>query len=97
MLVSAKMTSKGQLTIPAELRAHFKLEAGDRVEFQVHNDGTVVMRAINRPFEALIGCVRYDGPPMSIEQIREGIMKGATEGEGDEPDAGSANLGSKAA
>jgi antitoxin PrlF len=81
MLTRATMTSKGQLTVPVELRQHLKLQAGDQVEFHVRKDGTVVLRAINLPIEALFGCVKYDGPPMTIEQINEGIIAGAVEGE----------------
>jgi antitoxin PrlF len=81
MLLRAKLTSKGQLTLPADLRAHLKLEAGDHVEFDVREDGSVLVRAINLPIEALFGCVSYEGPPRTIEDINEGIKEGAVHGE----------------
>ena len=31
----AKMSSKGQITVPAEVREHFALKEGDRVDFYV--------------------------------------------------------------
>jgi antitoxin PrlF len=34
-LLSGKLTSKGQLTIPAELRSYLNMEEGDRLEFVV--------------------------------------------------------------
>lgn len=37
------VTSKGQTTIPGEIRRHLKLKAGDRVEFVVESDGKVVV------------------------------------------------------
>ena len=37
------ITSKGQTTIPSEIRRHLRLRAGDRVEFVVENDGRVVL------------------------------------------------------
>jgi antitoxin PrlF len=41
-LMSGKMTSKGQLTIPIELRSYLKIEEGDRLEFIVDEDGKVI-------------------------------------------------------
>ncbi len=32
-MASAKLTTKGRVTIPASVRADLKLKAGDRVEF----------------------------------------------------------------
>ena len=37
------ITSKGQTTIPGEVRRHLKLKAGDRVEFIVEADGKGVL------------------------------------------------------
>ena len=37
------ITSKGQTTIPGEIRRHLKLKPGDRVEFVVEPDGKVVL------------------------------------------------------
>ena len=51
------MTSKGQLTVPKEIRKRLGLEAGDRVEFVVEEDRTVIRpaRAEANPFEKYIG------------------------------------------
>jgi antitoxin PrlF len=51
------MTSKGQLTVPQEIRKRLGLEAGDRVEFVVEEDRTVIRpaRAEANPFEKYIG------------------------------------------
>jgi AbrB family looped-hinge helix DNA binding protein len=38
-VVAATVTSKGQITIPAELRKQPGIELGDRVEFVVGDDG----------------------------------------------------------
>ena len=37
------ITSKGQTTIPGEIRRHLKLRPGDRVEFIVEPDGRVIL------------------------------------------------------
>lgn len=51
------MTSKGQLTVPQEIRKRLGLESGDRVEFVVEEGRTVIRpaRGEANPFERLIG------------------------------------------
>ena len=50
--------SKGQLVIPAELRAQMKLSAGTRVAIQ-REGNTLVLRPITREFiDSLIGCTK---------------------------------------
>ena len=44
----ATVTSKGQTTIPREVRDAAKLKAGDRIHFTVLEDGTIIMRVKNR-------------------------------------------------
>lgn len=43
----ATLTSKGQITIPAELRARLNLEEGDKLEFYVDRSGNVLVRPRN--------------------------------------------------
>ena len=40
----AKLTSKGQVTIPKDIRTLLKLKTGDKVLFTGNADGTVTMR-----------------------------------------------------
>jgi AbrB family looped-hinge helix DNA binding protein len=42
--VSAKLTSKGQLTVPRAVREALQLEEGDRVTFRVEGDRAVLAR-----------------------------------------------------
>ena len=44
MSYHAKITSKGQITLPAELRARLGLDEGDTVEFYLDGLGRVSMR-----------------------------------------------------
>lgn len=46
--MQATVTSKGQVTIPAEIRERLGLKAQDKVTFTEMPDGTVVMRAKNK-------------------------------------------------
>jgi AbrB family looped-hinge helix DNA binding protein len=51
------LTSKGQITIPQEIRSRLGLKKGDRVEFVTQKDRTVVRRAkaAENPFK------KYEG------------------------------------
>jgi AbrB family looped-hinge helix DNA binding protein len=51
------MSSKGQLTVPQEIRKRLGLQTGDRVEFVVEEGRTVIRpaRADANPFEKFIG------------------------------------------
>jgi antitoxin PrlF len=44
----ATLTSKGQTTIPLEVRTAAKLKAGDQIHFTVLADGTIILRVKNR-------------------------------------------------
>lgn len=54
----ATITSKGQVTIPAEIRKAMGLTAGERVVFTQLDDGTTVMRAKTRSILELKGLLK---------------------------------------
>jgi antitoxin PrlF len=54
----ATMTSKGQVTIPAEIRKALGLTAGERVVFTQLDDGTTIMRAKTRSILELRGLLK---------------------------------------
>lgn len=59
MIFSSTLSSKGQVTIPQEIRVRLGLKEGDRVEFVVE-DGRTILRPAKRsdnPFEAYVGAL----------------------------------------
>jgi len=54
----ATVTSKGQITIPADIRKWLDLSAGQRVVFTRLDDGTIVMRAKTRSILELKGMLK---------------------------------------
>jgi AbrB family looped-hinge helix DNA binding protein len=50
---SSTISSKGQVTVPQEIRNRIGLSAGDRVEFVVENGQTLIrpLRSETNPFE----------------------------------------------
>jgi len=55
----AKLSKKGQVTIPADVRRQLKLRPGARVRFQVGNDSVEIL-PIEGGFESLKGSVKVD-------------------------------------
>lgn len=47
-----RVTSKGQVTIPIELRERFGIEPGSEVEFAAQDDAIVIRRKSMRPTRA---------------------------------------------
>ncbi|HTW30044.1 MAG TPA: AbrB/MazE/SpoVT family DNA-binding domain-containing protein [Candidatus Sulfotelmatobacter sp.] len=54
---SSSISSKGQVTVPQEIRNRLGLVAGDRVDFVIEGDRTVIRpsRSEENPFEKFIG------------------------------------------
>lgn len=64
------MTSKGQVTVPREIRNRLGLEPGDKMAFALLSDGTVVMRPKTRRLGDLAGSLTRPGQPkVSIEEM----------------------------
>ena len=57
-MAEAAITSKGQITIPAEIRKKMNLEPQDRVVFTLLPNGTTIMRAKNRSIASLAGTLK---------------------------------------
>ena len=61
---TSSVSSKGQVTIPQEVRVRMGLKEGDRVEFVIENGQTILRPARGRksPFEEYIGVLpRFKG------------------------------------
>jgi AbrB family looped-hinge helix DNA binding protein len=66
----ATLTSKGQTTIPKEIRDSLSMKAGDRMTFTLMPDATVVMRVKSRRVADLAGVLRKKGrKPVPLEQL----------------------------
>jgi antitoxin PrlF len=61
MTTEATLNSKGQTTIPKEIRDSLRMKAGDRMTFTLMPDGTVVMRVKSKRFNDLVGMLYQEG------------------------------------
>ena len=75
----SRLTSKGQTTIPAEVREYLGLKPGDRIVYSL-KDGKVELKARNLRAVDLIGMLGAPpSGPKSLEEIEEGIAAAAAE------------------
>jgi antitoxin PrlF len=73
---TATLTTKGQITIPKEVRDHLGVETGDRLSFVVQEDGTVIVKPITRHVRELGGLLRRPGQrPVSIDEMDRAIAR----------------------
>ncbi|MCC5887776.1 MAG: type II toxin-antitoxin system PrlF family antitoxin [Gammaproteobacteria bacterium] len=69
-MAESAVTSKGQITIPVEVRKAMGLEAQDRVVFTVLHDGTTLMRAKTKSIRDMKGVLKRQGKRVPISQMR---------------------------
>jgi AbrB family looped-hinge helix DNA binding protein len=73
---SATITSKGQLTLPKAIRDLLHLDTGDRVDFVVKDDGTVVLKPATVDVRELKGMLHRKGlKPLTIEEMNAIIRR----------------------
>ena len=75
---SATMTSKGQITIPVEIRRALKLEIGDRVDFLLREDGVVELRPGSVDLRSLFGALVPRARSATLAEMDEAIAEEAT-------------------
>ncbi|PYM16965.1 MAG: AbrB family transcriptional regulator [Candidatus Rokuibacteriota bacterium] len=75
---SATVTSKGQITLPKAIRDMLRVGTGDRVDFVVQDDGTVVLRPATVDVRELKGLLHRKGlRPLSVEEMNAIIRRRA--------------------
>lgn len=80
MIEETRLSSKGQIIIPKAFRLLKGLKPGD--EFQVSELGDSILLTPLRTFKEsslddVFGCLTYDGPALSLEDMEAGIAEGA--------------------
>lgn len=74
------MTSKGQVTLPAATRAKLRLVAGSKLQVIENDRGEIVLQPKTGDIRSLKGIVKYSGPPISIEDMKQAIGDAIAEG-----------------
>jgi antitoxin PrlF len=76
---SATLTTKGQTTIPKEVREHLGLRPGDRMRFSIGADGRVLLEAATLSVRDLRGILPKPTRPVSLEEMEEAIRRRAAQ------------------
>ena len=76
-MATATMTSKGQVTIPAEVRKRMGLDTGDRIEFVELEAGGFAIKPAIDDVRSLKGALRKPLEPVSVDDMNAAIRKRA--------------------
>jgi len=78
-MAAAILASKGQITIPVQVRTELGVDAGDRIEFVRVGKGEFNIVAATRSVRELSGMLYRKGrKPVSIDEMNAAIAKGAS-------------------
>ena len=78
------LTSKGQITIPIEIRRKLRLKDGDKIDFFETEEGMYTMRPKTGSIMELKGMLQKLGyavpnPPITIEEMNKAVLERAEE------------------
>lgn len=74
----ATLTSKGQLTLPKDVRVKLHLEAGEKIAFRVDEaTGSAVMFPMNKTVDEVFGILKPSGQvkPKSVEEMNNAFRE----------------------
>ena len=75
-MTTTKLSSKGQIVIPKDVREAHGWNEGDEFAVEETRDG-VVLRLVRRvprtQLDEVVGCAGYEGPAKSLEDMEAGI------------------------
>jgi len=74
-MTTATITSKGQITIPKDVRTRLGIGTGDRVEFVEIQDGVFQLVAATQDVQALKGIVPKPKKPVTIENMNQAVTE----------------------
>lgn len=76
-MLHSTVTSKGQTTIPGEIRRALKIRPGDRLEYEVEGDHATIR--VHPGTQSLKGALASSkGKGLSFAQVREAAAEAAT-------------------
>lgn len=75
----ATVTSKGQITIPVEVRERLGIRTGTRVQFVPDGHGSYDFVPLTGSASSMKGMFPWSGDPVSLEEMDDAIAAGAAE------------------
>ena len=81
MNVQAKISSKGQIVIPKDVRERLRIVPGDQFDVVERPDGVLLRKTSIKPIRGfdevtanIRSIIKYDGPAVSIEDMNQAIF-----------------------
>ena len=72
---TSTLTSKGQTTIPKDIRKRLNLHPGDRLECVIAEDGRVLVLPVSIDAAESAGMIKQPARPVSVEDMNRAIRK----------------------
>jgi AbrB family looped-hinge helix DNA binding protein len=79
-MLTTKLSSKGQVIIPKEIRSRHHWEAGQELQAIDTDDGILLRPASPFPettMKDVVACLSYSGKAKTLDEMEEAIKKGA--------------------
>ena len=73
------LTSKGQLTLPKDVRNRLNLHSGDKLEVFPQEDGTILLQPATVDISELYGLLPRPNRTVSLEEMDAAIQQEASE------------------
>lgn len=78
--MTTRLSTKGQLIIPKDIRERHGWNPGVELEIEDHGDHVVLRLAEDLPrtsLDDILGCMAYQGPARTLEDMEAAIAEGA--------------------
>lgn len=72
--MTSTLTSKGQLTVPKEVRERLKLKTGDKVQFTINKDGKIELSPIKVRLKDLKGLLPHPKKKVTLKDMEDAII-----------------------
>ncbi len=69
------LTSKGQMTLPVEIRKKLGLKAGDKLDLYLREDGRVEMIPLSKSIQSLKSILPRPKKTLSLEEMDRALPK----------------------
>ena len=79
-MVQARLTGKGQVTIPKTIRDYLHIDTGSKIDFVIDENGDVKLIPLNVSVETLSGILHRKGmKAASLADMEQAIAEGASD------------------
>ncbi len=72
--MTSTLTSKGQLTVPKEVRERLKLKTGDKIQFMINKEGKIELSPIKARLKDLKGILPLPKKKVTLKDMENAII-----------------------